>query len=59
MQQQRLDAIANGTSLPEVYAHAHYIWFIYAGVGAAAFLAILVFKYVTAAMDRSREKASA
>ncbi|UCE60036.1 MAG: MFS transporter [Phycisphaerales bacterium] len=55
VQQQRLDAIANGTPLPDVFANAHYIWFAYAGVGIAAFCAILVFKFVTDAIDRRRE----
>ncbi|MHC4698501.1 MAG: MFS transporter [Planctomycetota bacterium] len=54
VQQQRLDAIANGTPLPEVYAHAHYIWFVYAGVGAAALIGMLIFKFVTDAIDRRR-----
>ena len=56
VQQQRLDAIANGTPLPEVYAHAHYIWFAFASVGVAAFLAMLVFKYVTNVIDKRRER---
>ena len=47
---------ANGTPLPEVYAHAHYIWFVFAAVGAAAFVAMLIFKYVTNAIDRSRTR---
>ncbi len=54
IQQQRLDAIANGTTLPEVYAHAHYIWFVFAGVGVAALAAMLIFKYVTDKIDRRR-----
>jgi len=51
---QRLDAIANGTPLPEIYAQAHYIWYVFAAVGAAAFLAMLVFKFTTGAIDRRR-----
>jgi len=58
-EQQRLDAIANGTSMPEVYAHAHYIWLVFAGVGAAAFVAMLIFKFVTDAIDRRRARANA
>lgn len=54
VQQQRLDAIANGTPLPEAYAHAHYIWYVFACVGVAAFCAMMVFKISTNAIDRRR-----
>lgn len=54
VQQQRLDAIANGTPLPEAYAHAHYIWYVFTGIGVVAFFALLLFKVVTNAIDRSR-----
>jgi len=40
--------------VPEVYNRAHYIWYIFTGIGVAAFLAILVFKWVTDAIDRGR-----
>lgn len=40
--------------LPEVYANAHYIWYVFTGVGFTAFLAMLVFKYVTNRIDRRR-----
>jgi dipeptide/tripeptide permease len=56
VQQARLDAIANGTPLPEAYAHAHYIWLFFAGVGVAAFLALLVFKVVTNWIDSARAR---
>lgn len=56
IQQARLDAIANGTALPEAYAHAHYIWLFFAGVGVAAFVALLVFKFVTNRIDRTRAR---
>jgi len=54
VQQARLDAIANGTALPEAYAHAHYIWIFFAGVGFVAFGGLLVFKFVTNWIDKSR-----
>ena len=59
VQRQRLDAIANGTPLPEVYAHAHYIWYMFAAIGVAAFCGLLIFKFVTNAIDRSRAAARA
>ncbi len=43
--------------LPAAYQDAHYIWFAFAGVGAIAFLGLLVFKFVTGRIDR-REQGS-
>lgn len=45
-------AIAGQGPMPEAYAHAHYLWYVYAGIGVLALLALLAFKYVTAAIDR-------
>ncbi len=36
------------------YAHAHYIWYVFAAIGFAAFLMLLVFKSVTDRMDRKK-----
>lgn len=48
-------AAVNGVGeLPAAYAHAHYIWFLFAAIGGAAFLALLVFKLVTGRIDRVR-----
>lgn len=47
-------ALATGGPLPAAYAHAHYIWYVFAAIGFGAFAAILVFKYVTRAIDRRR-----
>lgn len=49
-------AVTTGGPMPEAYAHAHYIWYVFAGIGATAFLALLVFKLVTAAIDRGRAR---
>ncbi|MFH1748950.1 MAG: MFS transporter [Planctomycetota bacterium] len=40
--------------LPDEYRNAHFIWYIFAGIGFAAFFALLVFKFVTGAIDRRR-----
>jgi len=42
--------------LPEAYAHAHYLWLVFTGVGVSALVALLVFKFVTGKID-SRQKA--
>lgn len=38
--------------LPTAYAHAHYIWYVYAGIGVAAFFCLLLYKYVTDRIDK-------
>lgn len=45
-------AVATGGPLPNAYAHANYIWFVFAGIGAAAFIAILIYRFVVNAIDR-------
>ena len=57
VQAQRLAAIEAGTALPDVYAHAHWIWYTFASVGLLAFFGLLLFKWVTARIDASRESA--
>jgi dipeptide/tripeptide permease len=47
-------AIASGGRLPDEYAHAHYIWYVFCGVGLAAMIALLLFKHVTVRLDRER-----
>jgi hypothetical protein len=36
------------------YDKAHYIWFVFVGIGVAAFLALMVFKVVTDRIDAQR-----
>jgi len=36
------------------YDHAHYIWFFWVGVGITAFLALMVFKFVTDRIDAKK-----
>jgi dipeptide/tripeptide permease len=38
--------------LPKVYDRAHWSWYAFTIVGVAAFIALLIFKYVTNAIDR-------
>ena len=47
-------AIETGAGMPEAYAHAHYIWLFFAGVGFAALFALCVFKLVTNRIDRAK-----
>lgn len=41
-------------AMPEAYAHAHYLWYAFAGVGFLAFAALMVFRFVTGRMDKRR-----
>lgn len=47
-------AIETGAAMPEAYTHAHYIWFVFAGIGITAFVALWAFKFVTSRIDRAR-----
>ena len=38
--------------MPAAYAHAHYLWYAFAGVGALSLVAMLVFIVVTRAARR-------
>lgn len=40
-------ATAGKSPLPAAYAHAHYLWFVFAAIGSCAFVALLVFQVVT------------
>lgn len=51
-------AIAGTATMPQAYAHAHYIWYVFTGIGFAAFFGLLIFKFVTNAIDRRRTRAA-
>jgi len=40
--------------LPKQYENAHYIWYAFTAVGFAAFIALLIFKFITNAIDKRR-----
>ena len=40
--------------MPAAYAHAHYLWYVFAGIGAAAFVALLLFAAITRRLDARR-----
>jgi dipeptide/tripeptide permease len=41
-------------NMAAAYAHAYYIWYVFAAIGFAAFLMLLVYKWVTERIDRQR-----
>ncbi len=44
-------AMSGAGPLPEAYAHAHYIWYFFVGVGVAAFIALMIYNRVTRRLD--------
>jgi len=47
-QARRLASLAGDGPMPEAYAHAHYIWFVFVGVASVAAVALVVFGWITA-----------
>ena len=41
--------------MPEVYAHAHYLWYAYSIVGLTSLAALLVYVWVTGRVDARRQ----
>ncbi len=41
--------------MPTAYAHAYYLWYAFAMVGALSFAAMMVFIAVTRRLDRARK----
>ncbi len=52
-------ALAGQGPMPEAYLHSHYIWYVFAGIGALAFVALLGFRWITDHQDRKRAAAAA
>ena len=47
-------ALAGQGPMPEAYAHAHYLWYAYVGVGFISLIALLVFIAVTKHLDKGK-----
>ena len=54
VQAQHTLALAGQAPMPEVYAHANYLWYAYSGIGVLSFLALLVFIFVTDRIDSKK-----
>jgi dipeptide/tripeptide permease len=57
VQEQHTLALAGQAPMPEVYAHANYLWYAYSGIGVLSFLALLVFIFVTNRIDSKKAAA--
>lgn len=51
MQQQHTQWLGGQAPMPEVYAHAHYLWYAFAGVGVLAFALMLIYIWYTRRID--------
>ena len=49
-------ALVGNGPLPAAYAHAHYLWYAYAGVGLTSLIAMIVFIRVTKRLDARRRE---
>jgi len=58
VQEQHALALAGQAPMPEVYAHANYLWYAYAGIGVLSFVALLVFIVVTNRIDARKAAAA-
>jgi hypothetical protein len=59
LQRQHALALAGQGPMPDVYAHAHYVWYAFAIVGAVSFTAMMAFIVVTRRIDRARAEEAA
>ena len=51
--------LAGQGPMPDVYAHAQYLWYAYSGVGLISLIALLVFIAVTKKLDAGKSEAAA
>lgn len=58
VQEAHARALAGLGPMPAEYAHAHYLWYAFALVGAASFVAMMIFIVVTRRID-ARKRAAA
>jgi dipeptide/tripeptide permease len=55
IQEQHTLALAGQAPMPEIYAHANYLWWAYAGIGLLSFVALVVYVFVTNWIDARTE----
>jgi dipeptide/tripeptide permease len=55
IQDQRLAALAGQGPMPEAYANAHVIWYVFAAIGLSALACLLIYRRITDRLDKKRE----
>lgn len=58
LQAQHTAWLAGQAAMPSAYAHAHYLWYAFAGVGVISLVAMIAFLVVTRAADAKRAAAA-
>ncbi len=51
IQEQHALALAGQAPMPEIYAHANYLWYAYTGIGALSFFALILYIWITNRID--------
>jgi dipeptide/tripeptide permease len=51
IQEQHTLALAGQAPMPEIYAHANYLWYAYAGIGVMSFIGLLLYIWITNRID--------
>jgi hypothetical protein len=59
IQEQHALALAGQAPMPEIYAHANYLWYAYAAVGLTSFFALVLYIWITNRIDARTEAAGA
>jgi dipeptide/tripeptide permease len=57
VRQQHELALLGQAPMPDAYAHAHYLWYAFAGVGAVSLALMIVYIFVTRRIDRKQAAA--
>jgi len=47
-------ALTGEAPMPAAYSQAHYIWFVFAGIGFFAFLCLMLYRFLTERMDKRK-----
>ena len=54
VQAQRLASLSGEGPMPEAYAHAHYIWFVFVGIAIVSAFSLIVYGNVTKRIDAKK-----
>jgi dipeptide/tripeptide permease len=55
---QRLAALKGDGPMPEAYAHAHYLWFVFVGIALVSAISLIIYGQVTRRIDARNEAAA-
>ncbi len=58
-QAQRLASLSGDGPMPEAYAHAHYIWYVFVAIALVSAISLIIFGIVTKRIDAQAEETRA